>query len=130
MLASMLGWGAVALTGENREVAEREEAGRTHPRPEAIDVNAERLSSLITRVAGTSEKEIDNLIAELQAMRNFLKAEGERVQRELTSYARAAQAARSSVEFISEALVREKHAAQLFDGAQRLPGPANTQEGG
>jgi hypothetical protein len=41
------------------------------------------------------------------------------VQREVTSYARAAQAALSAVELISEALVREKHAAQLFDGAQR-----------
>ena len=121
--------GAIALTGDNREVAERE-GGRTHPRPETIDVDAERLSSLITRVAGTSEREIDDLIAELQAMRNFLKAEGERVQRELTSYARAAQAARSSVELSSEAQLRQKHAAQLFDGAQRLPGPANTQEGG
>jgi hypothetical protein len=66
----------------------------------------------------------------LQAVRNFLKAEGERVQRELTSYAQAAQAALSSVELISEALVRERHAAQLFDGVRRLPPPANEPEGG
>jgi hypothetical protein len=127
MLASMPGWGAHALTGGNREPAEREESG-THRRPETLDVSAERLSSLITRVAGTSEKEIDNLIAELQALRNFLQAEGERVQRELSSYARAAQAALSFVRLISEALVREQHAAGPFDGAQRLAPPANTQE--
>jgi hypothetical protein len=117
------------LTGGNRDVAKREES-TTHQRAETIDVNAERLNSLITRVAGTSEKEIDNLIAELQAIRNLLKAEGERVQRELTAYARAAQAALSSVELISEALVPEKRAAQVFDGAQRLAGTANTQEDG
>jgi|SoiMethySBSTD1v2_1073268.scaffolds.fasta_scaffold00685_2 hypothetical protein len=125
----MLSWGAIALTGGNREEAKRE-VSRTDRRPDTIDVNAERLSSLITRVAGTSEQEIDNLIAELQAVRNFLKAEGERVQRELTSYAQAAQAALSSVELISEALVRERHAAQLFDGVRRLPPPANEPEGG
>jgi hypothetical protein len=121
--------GGNALTRENREPAEREESG-THRRPETLDVNAERLNSLITRVAGASEKEIDNLIAELQAIRNFLQAEDERLQREFTSYARAAQAALSLVRLISEALVREKRAARLFDGTQQLPRSANTQDDG
>jgi hypothetical protein len=62
-------------------------------------------------VAGTSEKEIDNLIAELQAMRNFLKAEGERVQRELTSYAQATEAALSSVKIITESMGEWKNSA-------------------
>jgi hypothetical protein len=125
----MPGWGENALTGGNREPAGRE-VGGTHRRAEALDVNAERLNSLITRVAGASEKEIDDLIAELQAIRNFLKADSERVQRELTSYARAAQAALSLVQLISEALVREKHTARLFGGTQELPRPANTREDG
>jgi hypothetical protein len=65
---------------------------------------ADHFNSLIERVAGTSVKEIDNLIAELQAVRNFLAAEGERVQRELTKYAQATQAALSSVKIITDSM--------------------------
>jgi hypothetical protein len=56
-------------------------------------------------------KEIDNLIAELQAVRNFLMAEGERVQRELANYAQATQAALSSVKIITDSMGQWKGSA-------------------
>ena len=80
-------------------------------RSDPTEINADHFNSLIERVAGTSVKEIDNLIAELQSVRNFLMAEGERVQRELTSYARAAEAALSSVKIITELMGQWKNSA-------------------
>jgi hypothetical protein len=54
------------------------------PSPEATVNN---LNSLIQRVAGTSIAEIENLISELESLRDLLHAEGERVQREISGYA-------------------------------------------
>ena len=79
--------------------------------PDAVEINAEHFTSLIARAAGTSSEEIDNLIAELQAIRNFLMTEGERVQHELASYVRASQAALSSAELISQSLSQLKSSA-------------------
>jgi hypothetical protein len=62
------------------------------------------LSSLIQRVAGGSTGEIDNLIMQLQDMRDFLRDEAERVQQEISSYAKASQAAREHVEMLAERL--------------------------
>jgi hypothetical protein len=62
------------------------------------------LSSLIQRVAGGSTGEIDNLIMQLQDMRDFLRDEAERVQREISSYAKASQAAREHVEMLADRL--------------------------
>ena len=73
-------------------------------RPDATEVNVDHFNVLIERVAGTSVKEIDHLIAELQAVRSYLLAEGERVQRELTTYAQATQAALASVKIIADSM--------------------------
>src|SRR5215207_630096 len=95
-----------AAEGEIRDVVRRDlNAMRRGSDP------ADHFNSLIGRVAGTSVKEIDNLITELQAVRNFLMAEGERVQRELTNYAQATQAALSSVKIITESMGQWKNSA-------------------
>src|SRR6201997_1835690 len=56
-----------------------------------LDPNAEatvnNVNSLIQRVAGTSLSEIENLISELEALRELLHTEGQRVQREISGYA-------------------------------------------
>jgi chromosome segregation ATPase len=98
-----------AVEGEIRDVVRRDHAMRRCS--DSAEVNADHFNSLIERVAGTSLKEIDNLIAELQSVRNFLKTEGERVQRELTSYARATEAALSSVKIITESMGQWKNSA-------------------
>lgn len=62
------------------------------------------LASLIQRVAGGSTGEIDQLIEQLQDMRDYLRDEAERVQLEISNYAKASQAARQHVEMLSERL--------------------------
>src|SRR6266516_334750 len=66
------------------------------------------LSSLINRVSKASVPEIEMLIAELQSLRDYLLNEGQRVQREITEYARLSQAAMESTRVITETLLKWK----------------------
>jgi hypothetical protein len=68
------------------------------------------LNSLLQRVAGSSTGEIDNLIMQLQDMRDFLQTEGDRVQREIAEYAQASQKARSHVERMADHLAEWRDA--------------------
>ena len=69
------------------------------------------VNSLIQRVAGTSLAEIDNLISELEGLRDLLHAEGQRVQREISGYAQLSQAAMKSTRMIADNVAQWKHAA-------------------
>jgi len=81
----------------------------------AIDPNAEatvtNVNSLIQRVAGTSLAEIENLISELESLREILHAEGQRVQREISGYAQLSQAAMKSTRMIADNVAQWKRAA-------------------
>ena len=79
----------------------------------AIDADAavNSVTSLIQRVAGTSLSEIENLIGELESLRELLHAEGQRVQREIASYAQLSQAAMKSTRAIAENVTQWKRAA-------------------
>jgi hypothetical protein len=84
--------------------------------PEAtLDPGAEatvnNVNSLIHRVAGTSVSEIEKLIAELEAVRDLLHAEGQRVQREISGYAQLSQAAMKSTRMIADNVQQWKRAA-------------------
>jgi len=68
------------------------------------------VNSLIQRVAGTSLAEIENLIAELEAVRDILHAEGQRVQRELSGYAQLSHAAMKSTRMIADNVAQWKRA--------------------
>jgi len=84
------------------------------PEP-ALDAGTESavnsVTSLIQRVAGTSLSEIENLISELEGLRDVLHAEGQRVQREIASYAQLSQAAMKSTRMIAENVTQWKRAA-------------------
>jgi hypothetical protein len=71
---------------------------------------ASNISSLVQRVAGTSLQEIDNLIGELQSVRDYIASEGERVQREITNYAQLNHAAMTSTRIISDSMSKWKDA--------------------
>lgn len=81
----------------------------------ALDPNAEAtvtsVNSLIQRVAGTSLAEIENLITELEHLRDLLHAEGQRVQREISGYAQLSQAAMKSTRMIADNVAQWKRAA-------------------
>ena len=87
----------------------------TSPDTAPMDPNAEatvnNVNSLIQRVAGTSLAEIENLISELEALRDLLHAEGQRVQREISGYAQLSQAAMKSTRMIADNVAQWKRAA-------------------
>jgi len=83
--------------------------------PPPLDSSAEaavnNVNSLIQRVAGTSLSEIENLISELESLRDVLHAEGQRVQREISGYAQLSQAAMKSTRMIADNVAQWKRAA-------------------
>jgi hypothetical protein len=86
--------------------------GSTEPVPESSpEATVNNVNSLIQRVAGTSIAEIENLISELESLRDLLHAEGERVQREISGYAQLSQAAMKSTRMISDSVTQWKGAA-------------------
>jgi hypothetical protein len=91
-------------------------AGATEPPPvPALEPSAEaavnNVNSLIQRVAGNSLSEIENLISELESLRDVLHAEGQRVQREISGYAQLSQAAMKSTRMIADNVAQWKRAA-------------------
>ena len=76
------------------------------------DTTVKNVNSLIQRVAGTSLGEIENLISELENLRDILHAEGQRVQREIAGYAHLSHAAMKSTRIIAENLAQWKSAAE------------------
>lgn len=80
-----------------------------------LDAGAEAtvasVNSLIQRVAGTSLAEIENLVSELEALRDLLHAEGQRVQREISGYAQLSQAAMKSTKLIADNVAQWKRTA-------------------
>src|ERR1700751_2494953 len=90
--------GSAATEVENgiREFVRNDVAYLRRPAEGSFEQNSEdtvrNLNSLIQRVAGTSLSEITNLISELESLREWLHAEGQRVQREISGYAHLSQA--------------------------------------
>jgi hypothetical protein len=64
----------------------------------------QELASLIRSVGMTSITDIDNLVSELQDVRNHLQSEGERIRAEVAHYAALAGAASASVKIIFDVL--------------------------
>jgi hypothetical protein len=77
----------------------------------SADATVNNVNSLIQRVAGTSLGEIENLIGELESLRDLLHAEGQRVQREISGYAQLSQAAMKSTRMIADNVAQWKRAA-------------------
>ena len=64
----------------------------------------QELASLIRSVGMTSITDIDNLVSELQDVRNHLQSEGERIRAEIVRYTALTGAASASVKIILDAL--------------------------
>ena len=90
-------------------------AGTETPPAPALEPSTEatvnNVNSLIQRVAGSSLAEIENLISELESLRDLLHAEGQRVQREISGYAQLSQAAMKSTRMIADNVTQWKRAA-------------------
>jgi hypothetical protein len=83
----------------------------TEPADSTADATVNNVNSLIQRVAGTSLAEIENLVSELEGLRDLLHAEGQRVQREISGYAQLSQAAMKSTRIIAENVAQWKRTA-------------------
>ena len=99
--------------GEIREFVRKDVAPwRKRPeRAEVTDTQADNVSMLVQRVAGASISEIDNVVEELRGMREFLRSEGERVQREIAGYATVSQTAAASMKVIAESMAQWRTAS-------------------
>ena len=71
------------------------------------------LGVTLERVSTLSLSGIDELVAELQTLRERLAYEGERVQRELAEYAFLSQSSIQSTKVVAESLEQFKHAFEL-----------------
>jgi hypothetical protein len=96
------------VEGEIREFVRRDVAPLRRQPENDSEMVASNIGNLLQRVAGTSVKEIDKLIAELQTLREMLHSEGARVQREIVEYAALSQAAMQSTRIIAESLTHWK----------------------
>jgi hypothetical protein len=116
---------ANAFEGEIREFVRRDVAFLRRPRQEAETQQeqpvAGNLNALIRRVSGASMDEIDRVITELQGVREMLKAEGERVNREIAGYASLSHAAMTAMKVIGDSLTQWKSAPNK---QARSPRPA------
>jgi hypothetical protein len=81
------------------------------PLEAAHEATVNSVNSLIQRVAGTSLAEIENLVSELESLRELLHTEGQRVQREISGYAQLSQAAMKSTRMVADNVALWKRAA-------------------
>ena len=70
----------------------------------ATDLPPENMNELIRRVAGASTEEIDQVILELQGLRDMLRREGERVCREIAGYESLNHASLNTMKLINDSL--------------------------
>jgi len=103
---------AAATEGEIREFVRRDVAFlRRHREAEpAADPVVDNLNALIRRVSVASMDEIDRVILELQSVRGMLRSEGERVSREIASYASLSHASMTAMKVIGDSLAQWKSA--------------------
>jgi hypothetical protein len=100
-----------AFEGEIREFVRRDAGARRQAgEPEQPDPITDNLNALIRRVSGASMEEIDRVILELQGVRDMLRSEGERINREIAGYASLSHAAMTAMKVIGDSLAQWKTA--------------------
>jgi hypothetical protein len=103
----------VELDGNIRKLAHNGTAFRQ------VDANGEmtatNLGALLRRVSGTSTREIDSLIEELQDLREKLRDDGDRIHRDILEYAALSQHVMQLSKIISESVKRLPDAPSLSE---------------
>ena len=105
---------ATAFEGEIREFVRRDVAFARRQRGEAdtgVDPAADSLNTLVRRIAGASMEETERVILELQAVRDTLRSEGERVSQEISGYANLSHASITAMKVIGDNLKQWNNAA-------------------
>jgi hypothetical protein len=105
------------VEGEIRAFVRRDLSVFRRQQAENGDAAVDNVSSAIERVSRASIGEIERVMAELANVRDMLRGEGERVQREISGYASLSQTAMTSMKIIGDSLVQWK--SQTPQVAQR-----------
>ena len=101
---------------------------------EGDDRGVEQINWAVKRVAGVSALEIDNLVTDLQGLRDFLSTEADRVQRQLAGYVHLSDAAMKSTKIIADSMSQWRDAIDGGPGGTDLsasqphPVPDETKE--
>ena len=96
------------VEGEIRAFVRRDLSVFRRRQQETGEAAVENVNSVIERVSGASIVEIERVMAELGQVRDMLRNEGQRVQREISGYASLSQAAMTSMKIIGDSLVQWK----------------------
>jgi hypothetical protein len=102
-----------AVEGEIRQFVRRDAAFPPPRRSEggpAVDAPAENLNTLIQRVAAATMEEIDDVIIDLQGVRDMLRKEGERVRRDIADYASLNHASMDAMKIVGDSLKQWREA--------------------
>ncbi len=91
------------VEGNIRELVRRDSAAFRQAESDS-EISANNLNSLLRRVSGTSTREIDELIGELQALREKLQDDGNRVQHDIVEYAELSRSVIQLTKIISESV--------------------------
>jgi hypothetical protein len=105
------------VEGEIRAFVRRDISVFRRTRVESSETAVDNVSSAIERVSGASVIEIERVIAELTTVRDMLRSEGERVQREISGYASLSQAAMTSMKIIAESMAQWKLQPRVSHGS-------------
>ena len=96
------------VEGEIRAFVRRDVSVFRRRQQETSEAAVDSINSVIDRVSGASVVEIERVISELSTVRDMLRSEGERVQREISGYASLSQAAMTSMKIIGDSVVQWK----------------------
>ena len=72
--------------------------------PESGETASDDAKSMVQRLSTGSIGEVERVIGELTSVRDMLRSEGERVQREISSYQALSEVAITSMKIIAESL--------------------------
>ena len=107
------------VEGEIRAFVRRDLSLFRKRQQESGDAGVDNVSSVIERVSSASVGEIERVMAELANVRDMLRGEGERVQREISGYASLSQTAMTSMKIIAESVSQWK--PPVADAPPTLP---------
>ena len=104
---------ANAFEDDIRELARRDLSLPHRQQSDAEPANdpaAENLNKVIRRIASASIEEIDQVILELQGVRDMLRNEGERLSHEIARYASLNQVSMTAMKAVADSLKKSKGA--------------------
>jgi hypothetical protein len=98
------------VEGGNRDYSRRDIA--PNRRAPTREDNLPSINSMVQNICNASLSEVERVIGELTQVRDMLKGESDRVQREINNYEALSEAAMSSMKIIGDSLAKWRPTAQ------------------